>query len=346
MQAVVKYGMIPGDVELREVEEPIPGDNDVIIEVKSAGICGSDIEFWQNRISFPVNLPVTLGHEFSGVIKEVGKNVTDYQPGDRVVSETAAHICGKCEHCRNGEYNLCPTRLGFGNGTNGCFTKYCKAPERILHKLPENVSFDEAALTEPACVAYNAVLVKSHVMPGEPVAVIGPGPIGLFAVQMAKIAGAYPVILLGTDADESRMEFAKTIGADITVNVMKEDPLEVIHKLTNGMGIPLVIDAAGNTPAVKTAMDIVKRNGQITKIAWGAKPLELSLDPLISKAASLQGTFSHTWSMWEAVLQLISGGNLKMKPMISHIYKLEQWLEAFETVDKKVAIKAIIHPGE
>lgn len=346
MKAIVKYGMIPGDVELRDVEVPKAGPQDVIIEVKSAGICGSDIEFWQNRITFPVNLPVTLGHEFSGIVHEVGAEVKDFKPGDRVVSETAAYICGTCEHCRKGEYNVCPTRLGYGNGTNGCFAKYCRCTERVLHRLPENVSFDEAALTEPACVAYNTVLVKSHPLPGEPVVIIGPGPIGLFAVQMARIAGAYPIIVMGTDVDEARMKFAKTIGADITINVMKEDAIARINELTNRLGVPLVIDAAGNTPAVKTAMDIVKRNGQITKVAWGAKPLELSLDSLIAKGASLQGTFSHTWPMWEAVLNLTSSGNLKMKEMISHTYTIDQWLEAFQTVDDKVAIKAVIHPGE
>ncbi len=344
MKAVVKYGMKPGEVELRETAEPVIGPEDVCLEVKSAGVCGSDIEFWQNRISFPVNLPVTLGHEFAGVIREVGEKVTQWKPGDRVVSETAAYICGTCEQCRRGNYNLCQNRLGFGNGTDGAFAKYVKVPQRILHRLPEEVSFDHASLTEPACVAYNAVLVKSHPMPGEPVAIIGPGPIGLFALQMAKLSGAYPIILMGTDADEKRMQVGKEIGADVIINVQRENAEELIRELTHGEGVPLVVDAAGNTPAVKLAMEIVKRNGQITKIAWGARPLELSLDPLIQKAVTLQGAFSHTWSTWEAVIQLISSGKIRMEPMISHSFGLEQWLEAFEKVDAKEAIKAVLHP--
>ena len=344
MKALVKYGMKPGEVELREVEKPAAGPDDVIMRVKSVGVCGSDIEFWQNRITFPVNIPVTLGHEFAGIVEEVGENVTEYQVGDRVVSETAAYICGTCEMCRKGMYNLCAKRLGYGNGTNGAFAKYCKCPTRVLHRLPENVSFDQASMTEPACVAYNAVLVKSHPMAGEAVAVIGPGPIGLFAIQMARIAGAYPIFALGTDVDEARMETAKEVGANITINVMKEDYNAIIKKYTNGNGAALVIDAAGNTPAVKTAMEIVKPGGQITKIAWGAKPLGISLDPIIQKAVTLQGSFSHTWSTWEAVLQLISAGTLRMEPMISHSFDLDDWLEAFETVDRKIAVKAVSHP--
>lgn len=230
-------------------------------------------------------------------------------------------------------------------GADGCFTKYVKCPERVLHEIPENVSFDEAALSEPACVAYNAVLVNSHINPGEPFVIIGPGPSGLFAVQMARIAGAYPIILMGTTADSDRLNFGKSIGADSIVNVIEEDPVTIINKLTDHMGVPRVIDAAGNTPAVKTSMDIVKRGGQITKIAWGAKPLELSLDPIIQKAAFLKGSFSHTWTTGEAVLQLIKSGKLDMKQMISHTYKLDDWLKAFETIDKKIAVKAVIHPN-
>ncbi|MDN5362229.1 MAG: L-iditol 2-dehydrogenase [Moorella sp. (in: firmicutes)] len=345
MKALVKYGVTDGDVELREVPEPEIGPEDVLLEVKAAGVCGSDIEMWHHKVTFPVNVPVIQGHEFCGVIKEIGAQVKGFKPGDRVVSETAAHICGHCYHCRAGEYNLCPERKGYGSAINGCFTKYVKVLARILHYIPENVDFDAAALTEPACVAYNAVFIKSHLRPGEPVAVIGPGPIGLFAVQMARIGGAYPIILIGTAADAGRMEIGQKIGANMTINVSQEDPEEVIGKLTGGLGVPLVIDAAGNNAALKTAMALVRRNGQITKIGWGPKPVDMSLDPIIAKAATLQGSFSHTWSTWEAVLQLIANGTIMMEPMITHRFPLDKWEEAFRLVDAKVAVKVVIHPG-
>jgi alcohol dehydrogenase/L-iditol 2-dehydrogenase len=346
MKALVKFDVIPGAVEIREVPEPVIGADDALLEVRSVGVCGSDIEMWHHQVTFPVNVPVILGHEFCGVIAKTGANVKDFRAGDRVVSETAAYICGKCRHCRSGEYNLCPSRKGYGSGVSGAFTKYVAVPQRILHKIPDSVSFDFASLTEPACVAYNAVNMKSCLRAGEPVVIIGPGPIGLFAVQMARIGGASPIILIGTDADESRMKTGLDLGAHITVNVAKEDAAARIMGLTAGLGVPLVVDAAGNNAAFKLAMEIVRRNGQITKIGWGPKPLDLSLDPIIAKAANLQGSFSHTWSTWEAVLHQIETGDIRMGPMITHRFPLAQWEEAFRLVDAKVAVKAVIHPGE
>ena len=283
MKALVKYDVVPKAVELREVPEPKIGPDDVLLEVRSVGVCGSDIEMWHHQVTFPVNVPVILGHEFCGVVHEAGANVTDYKVGDRVVSETAAVICGKCHHCRSGEYNLCPSRKGYGSGVSGAFTRYVAVPQRILHRIPDSVSFDFASLTDPACVAYNAVFVKSRMKPGEPVVVIGPGPIGLFAVQMALIGGAYPIILVGTDLDEERMKTGLELGAHITLNVSKVNVAEQVAILTGGIGVPLVIDAAGNNPAFKMAMELVRRNGQITKIGWGPKPLDLSLDPISPK---------------------------------------------------------------
>ena len=132
----------------------------------------------------------------------------------------------------------------------------------------------------------------------------------------------------------------------MAVNLSEENATERIMKLTEGLGVPLVVDAAGNNAAFKLAMELVRRNGQITKIGWGPKPLDLSLDPIIAKAATLQGSFSHTWSTWEAVLHLIESGDIRMDPMITHRFPLDQWEAAFRLVDSKVAVKAVIHPGE
>jgi L-iditol 2-dehydrogenase len=346
MKALVKYDVIPKAVELREVPVPEIGPDDILLEVRSVGVCGSDIEMWHHQVTFPVNVPVILGHEFCGVVQSTGSNVMEFKIGDRVVSETAAYICGKCHHCRSGEYNLCPSRKGYGSGVSGAFTRFVAVPQRILHRIPDSVSFDFASLTEPACVAYNATFVKSRLRPGEPVVIIGPGPIGLFAVQMARIGGAYPIVLVGTDVDESRMKTGLELGAHIAINVNRENAVERVAELTGGIGVPLVIDAAGNNAAFKLSMELVRRNGQITKIGWGPKPCDLSLDPIIAKAATLQGSFSHTWSTWEAVLHLIESGDIRMDPMITHRFPLSQWEDAFRLVDSKVAVKAVIHPDE
>jgi alcohol dehydrogenase/L-iditol 2-dehydrogenase len=303
------------------------------------------VEQWRHDITYKVNTPVTMGHEFCGTIREVGAEVKHFRTGDRVASETAAYICGQCPYCLTGEYNLCPTRLGFGYGLNGAFTRYVRVPVRCLHHIPENVSFEHAALTEPACVTYNALTVKSRIRPGEPVVVIGPGPIGLFAVQMARAAGAGTIYLVGTNVDRLRMEVGKEIGANVLINAQETDAAAAILDATDGYGAPLVVDAAGPTPAVKLAMDVVARNGQITKIAWGPRPLELSLDPIVGKAATLQGSYSHNWRTWEAVLKMMAAGSLNLDAMITHRYTIESWWEAFHLVEERKAVKIILRPA-
>ena len=148
--AVVNYENKPHAVEIREVERPICGDDDVIIEVKAASVCGSDIHQWEGKQSWPVNYPVILGHEFGGVIVELGKNVKQWKEGERVVSETAAVVNMFGPLSRQGLYNLDPSRKGFGNGVDGAMTKFAKVPQRLLHKVPDSVAFEYAAMTEPS----------------------------------------------------------------------------------------------------------------------------------------------------------------------------------------------------
>ncbi len=342
MKALVKYGNKPREVEIRDVPEPVIGPDDVLLEVKAAGICGWDIEMWMHTMANPVTVPVIQGHEFCGVIRETGANVSDFSVGDRVVSETSAVICGRCPQCIRGVYHLCGNRKGFGYGVDGAFTDLVKVPRRCLHRIPEGVDFTHAALTEPACVAYQALSVLSDITPGAPVVIVGPGPVGLFSVQMARICGAGPIIVVGTNRSGQRFAVAKEIGATHTINHQQDDARAAIMDLTGGQGAPLVVDAAGNSKALKLAVDVVARQGQITKLGWGPEPVDFSLDPLLSKAARLQGSFSHNWSTWENVISLIASGASMMEPMISHCIKLDQWLETFEAIHNGQAIKGVI----
>lgn len=342
MQALVKYGNKPYQLEVRDVPVPKIGSQDVLLEVKTAGICGWDIEMWLHTMAYPVTVPVIQGHEFCGVIKDIGENVEGFDVGDRVVSETAAFICGQCSLCKSGNYHLCPNRKGFGYGVDGAFTDYVKVPARCLHRIPDNVPFEHAALTEPACVAYQAMITLSDPRPGQSVLIIGPGPIGLFCVQIAKICGTGPVILAGTTKDTDRLHVGKQLGADLLIDVMQIDPIQYIKEQTDNEGVSLVVDAAGNNQSLQFAMNAVARGGQITKIGWGPEPVNLSLDPLLQKAVRLQGTFSHNWPTWEAVVSLISRNKIQMEPMISHQVQLDQWQETFEVIETSKAIKAVI----
>ena len=195
MTGLVQYALQPQAVELRELPVPELGDEDVLLRVGAVSVCGSDVHQYHNKQSWPVKVPVVLGHEFGGQVARIGARVRGFKEGDRVVSETAASICGQCLYCRTGEYNLCPQRSGFGYGTHGAMAEFVRVPERCLHHIPDSLPFERAALTEPCCVGYNAVVVKSRVRPGDVVVVLGPGPIGLIAAEMARISGAGTVIV-------------------------------------------------------------------------------------------------------------------------------------------------------
>lgn len=345
MQALVKYANEPGSVEIREMPAPEITPDQVLLRVHAVGICGSDLEMYHHLVTFEVSPPVTLGHEFSGTVAEIGAEVRGFKAGDRAVSETAAYVCGECVQCRTGNYNLCPNRLGFGVKINGADAPYVAVRQGILHHVPANVDLTDAALTEPLCVAYNALAVKSRIKPGDLVVVLGPGPIGLMATQVARVCGASNIVLAGLPRDAERINTGRKLGATHTVDLSKDDIHGLVSELSNGVGADLVVDAAGPAATVKLSMELVKRNGQITKIAWGPKPLDLSLDPLLAKAATLQGVFSHTWDTWERALRLQATGQVDLHSMISHRVPLEQWRVAFDALESGQAVKALIFPN-
>jgi alcohol dehydrogenase/L-iditol 2-dehydrogenase len=332
-------------VEIRELPVPQIGEDDVLLAVQAVGVCGSDIHQARGQQSWPVNYPVVLGHEFCGIIAEVGKNVRGYRAGDRVVSETAAVIDVNSPFARRGLYNLDPNRLGFGAGVDGAMTQFAKVPQRILHRIPDRLPFEVAALTEPSCVAFNATCVNARITPGDAVAVIGPGPIGLLCAAMAKLAGAGDLVVIGTPADVRRLAVAQELGATAILGAKGEDLLAWTRSLRDGYGFDVVIDAAGVSATLKLAIDIVRPAGQISKVGWGPQPLNFSLDPLVKKAVTLQGSFSHNWPIWERVIGLLASGQLNVKPILNRIAPLSEWHQAFESMHSGEIVKAVLLPN-
>lgn len=344
MKAVVKYDNVAGATEVREVTAPEIGPDDVLVKVAYIGICGSDPHMHHNKVSYKVNVPLILGHEFSGTIDKIGANVKGWAVGDRVTSETHADYCGKCVMCRTNNYHVCRERKGYGFQIDGAFAKYVKVPSRILHKVPENVSLKAASLSEPLCVAYSCLVKHSPLKPADLVVVIGPGPIGLLCVKMASILGASDIVVVGTDGDDSRMEIAKKLGATLTINSSKQDPVPVIMAMRDGYGADLVVDAAGFSPTLKLSLDVVRPCGQINKIGWGPGPVGFSLDQLISKAVALQGTFSHNWDVWEKCMVLMGEGTVDLNDIITHELPLDQWHKGFELMESKEGLKIVLTP--
>ena len=336
--AVVNYAPEKGSVEIREIEKPIIGEEDVLLEVANVGVCGSDLHQWTADHSWPVNYPVVLGHEFAGNIVEVGSKVINWKEGDRVVSETAAVIDTNNPMSKIGLYNLDPTRKGFGYGVHGAMTRFVKVPARCLHKVPDEIPFEHACLTEPCCVAYSAVVENTGLKPGDRVIVLGPGTIGILCAAMARLCGAQ-VAIVGLEADRSRLEIAKQYGCETIIG----DATEWAFK-GDGLGADCVIDAAGSSITLKIAMQLVRPNGKITKVGWGPQPLGFNLDPLVQKNIRLQGSFSHNWPMWERVLALLASGQLNVKPIIGGVWPVTDWHTAFEKMHKGEIVKSILKP--
>jgi len=336
--AVVNFAPEKGSVEIREIAVPVIGDDDVLLEVVNVGVCGSDLHQWTADHSWPVNYPVVLGHEFGGLIAAVGKNVSVWKEGDRVVSETAAIINPNSPMSKTGLYNLDPDRKGFGYGVNGAMTRYVRVPARCLHKVPTQLSFEEACLTEPCCVAYNSVAVNSSVKPGDRVIVIGPGTIGILCAAVARICGA-EVAVVGLESDKLRLDIAKQYGCETIIGDATE-----WAKNRDGLGADLIVDAAGASITLKMALQWVRPNGQITKVGWGPQPLGFSLDPLVQKNVTLKGSFSHNWPIWERVIALLASGSLNVKPIIGGVWAIDQWKEAFEKMHHGEVVKSVLKP--
>ena len=343
MRALVNYERSPYKVELREKPVPEIGEDEVLLAVRGVGVCGSDLHQWHASHSWAVNYPVTLGHEFCGVISRAGDKVSGFKEGDRVVSETAASICGQCAYCRGGQYNLCPSRLGFGYGLDGAMADYVRVPARCLHRVPDNVPFEDAAMTEPGCVACNAVMELSRILPGDTVVVMGPGTIGLMVVQMCRLFHPGKLVLIGTSRDSERLAVGRKLGADVTLQADTTDVVADVKALGDGFGAHLVVDCVGTSAALKPCMEMTRPAGQITKVGWGKDPVSFSLDPIVQKAITLQGSFSHTYQTWERVIALMAGGRLNLEPM-RRVYPLEQWDEAFHTMDSLAIAKSVLTP--
>jgi alcohol dehydrogenase/L-iditol 2-dehydrogenase len=336
--AVVNFAAPPYSVELRHIPKATIKADEVLLEVQAVGVCGSDLHMWADTPSWQVNYPIVLGHEFAGVIREVGDNASGFSPGDRVVSETHARLDPNGPMSRRGHYHLDPSRGGFGAAVDGAMRHFVAVPARIVHRLPDHVPFPVAALTEPSCVAYNAVVHNSRIRVGDRVVVFGPGPIGLLCSVVARLHGAH-VAVVGLPRDASRLEVARQLGCEAVVG----DPTEW-SRAADGLGADGVIDATGVSASLEVALRVVRPEGWITKVGWGHQPLDFSLDPLVQKNVTLQGSFSHYWPIWERVLEMLSTGQLDVRPMIGGTWPLEEWEDAFRAMHTGEVVKAVLQP--
>lgn len=338
-------------LELQDIPVPVCGEDDIIMEVKAAAICGADMH-WKSG-AFTASKPFTLGHEFSGVIKEKGSHVSDYwNVGDRVVSDNTGSACGHCKACRRGDYVHCANRGTLGTGLDGGFARYVRIPGDILTidpnalmKIPEGVSFEEAAIMEPAANSYRAVVYEADVRPGDLVVVAGLGPLGLYAIQIARAAGASTIIALGMSSDvENRFPLANQFGATHCIVSDQEDVTARVLEIAGDDEVDVTIDAAGAPIVMKQALEYLKHDGKFIKIGNPPSVYNDTLLPLIDKQISVIGHMGYDANCWFKVMNMVKAGQLDLKTMIGMVIPLSEYEKGYEAMRTQKVAKAVMIP--
>jgi L-iditol 2-dehydrogenase len=341
MPAIVKTARGEGNVALRAVPIPEPAVGEVLLAVRAAGICGTDLHIYHDE--FPTWPPVVLGHELAGEVAAVGTGVTRVAPGDRVTTETYFHLCGACRFCRGGQPNLCPERRSIGSGVNGGFAPFVVVPERNVHRLPERLTFQEAALTEPlACVVHGA-LELPKMTAGDVAVVAGPGAIGLLTVQVARAAGA-AVVVLGTATDRRRLDLARDLGAARVIDVESEDAVPIVAEMSDGWGADIVFECSGAGPAALGLLPLARRGGQYAQIGLFGRPVAWDLDQVCMKELRVTGSNASVPSAWRTALRLLGDGSVRTAPLVSDVYALADWEYAFRRFERRDGVKLLLDP--
>ena len=340
-----------GQIEVRTVDVPVPGPDEVLIQVEACGICGTDVEIRDHGMYGEPPMPFIMGHEYAGTVVQVGSTVDEFKVGDRVASEVHKG-CGRCHNCIMGEYTAC---LNFGNRqkghsasgmtADGGFAEYAIKHVNTLYKIPDAISFEEAAIITTAGSAFYAIDAMGGYVAGDTVAIIGPGPIGLALTQATKALGADQVILTGTR--KGRLEMGKQMGADYTVNVREgEEPVKVIKELTNGVGADVVFDAAGVSNSLDEALDLVRPGGAIVMVAFYKAPVNVNINKAVVRNVNLYTVRGEGRRNVRRSLSLAAQRKIDLRPLITHEFALKDINQAFETFTKRIdnAMKVIVHP--
>ena len=339
MKSAVFYGK--HDLRVEEHEMPKVGPKDVLIQVKACGVCGTDVHIYEgDKGAAEVTPPTILGHEFSGVIAEVGSEVTNYKAGDRVCIDPNCY-CGACEPCRNGVVHYCEHMIGYGTTVNGGFAEYCAVNERQVYKLGDNTSFEQGAMTEPvACCLHGMDMCE--IRPGHQVVVIGGGMIGLLMLQLSRLAGAAKVALL--EPVESKREVGKKLGADICIDPIHED-VKARLKEEGMTWVNTVIECVGRPSTIEQAIDIAG-NKAVVMMFGRTKPDEtISVKPfeIFRKELVLKASYINPYTQKRA-LDLIDSGRLDVSSMVYEVADLDELADILSNPELRAKGKYIISP--
>jgi len=329
MKTLVYHG--PGKLELETWDIPQPKKGEVRVRIQYCSICGSDLGAYKNA-SDRFRPPLVLGHEFSGIVDEIGEGVDSLKLGQHVCGNPPIY-CGECWYCTHGHYNICPNRLSLGNSVgidkcNGTFREYIVLPAYTLVPLPESMDLLYGSLMEPLAVGYHAAQNGSF-MPGETVTVIGAGPIGLMTVLSLKALGAGRIIC--SDISEARLELARQLGADTLVNIKNEKLEDVVKRETDGLGGDRTIICTEAPSSFYQAIEVTRSCGDVILVGMIQKKIEFCPMDIFGRDINIISNYTFTDEIYEAV-DMVSQGKIDLEPMITSIYSLEYGKDAFDAL--------------
>ncbi len=343
MQAVVKPEAAPG-AEIREVKIPGFGRNDVLVKVKMASICGTDLHIynWDRWAQGRIHPPLIPGHEFCGEVAAFGEEVTSVKEGDFVSAEM--HVaCGKCLQCRTGEAHICQNVKIIGVDANGAFAEYVVIPESNIWKLDPAIPQEYASILDPLGNAVHTVLAGE--IAGKSVGITGCGPIGLFAIAVARAVGATSVFAI--EVNEHRRKIARDMQADFVFDPSKEEVKSRVMAETGGQGVDVVLEMAGHPDSIRTAFDIVRRGGRISLLGLTSKPIALNFsEDIIFKGITVQGINGRRmYQTWYQMTALLKAGKLDLHPVITDRMPMTDFSKAMERLKTGEASKILVYPN-
>jgi len=315
-------------ISIQERPKPKCSDNKVLIKIKEVGVCGSDIHFYnEGRIgNFVINKPIVLGHESSGIVVEVGKEVKGLKIGDRVSIEPGVP-CYKCEFCKIGRYNLCNNvKFMATPPCDGALQEYIEYDPSFVFKISNKVTFTEAALAEPLSVAYFA-LNKADIKPGSSIFILGAGPIGLAVLELAKIAGITKIFI--SDIADYKLKVAKDHGAHFVINPLNSNILDIVSDKTNGKGVDVAIEAAGSPKTIFDSLKVVKKGGSVVWISVGKELVHIPYQDVIFRELKIEGINRYA-NTYGPVIELLENKKINFEGYVTHRFKFEQVEQAFK----------------
>jgi L-iditol 2-dehydrogenase len=337
-----------GKFRIESVDVPRPAEDEVLARVRAVAICGTDPKIVKGVFKglWPKSYPFIIGHEWAGEIVETGRGVRRVKVGDRVAGEPHKG-CGFCRNCMTGRYNLCENygnleagHRHYGFTAPGAYAQYIACSEKTVHKIPESISFEEATNVDTAGTALHGVK-RGRILPGEDVAVIGPGAVGLLSFQFARALGAGKVFVVGR---KHRLQLAKQMGA-IGIDYEAGDPVKQVKDQTEGRGVDVTIDCAGTVETVQQAVTMTKKGGRVVMNGFPPAPVELNITQIVMDEKDLLGVRADPNTCEEAI-PLIANGSIKIKPMITHVFPLEEFEKALKIFSERLegAVKVIVKP--